>query len=261
MHKLLVLFYWGLGIFLFLRFFLNFVIAKYKVYTGNPFIWKLIKYFGFLYYDMFRVIKHGRPFNEFGVTLFTGMQGAGKTTAMVEYLVRMRKLYPKVKIYTNFGFKGQDGEFTHWNQFFEVRNGEDGVIFAIDEIQNEFNSIDWKNFPPTLLAEITQQRKQRIKIVSTSQVFTRVAKPIREQTFEVVECYTLFGRWVFTKAFDALEYEAVIANPVIKQKLHRKWRRNFIQDNKLRELYDSYAKVEKMKRTTYVEKKDRIENV
>lgn len=232
--------------------------TKYNKYTKQNFFIKFFKFYFFIFKDLFHALKYGRSFSEFGVSLYCGKQGAGKTTAMVEYLLRMRAKYPKCKIYTNFGFKFQDGEFNDWNDFFNIRNGEDGVIFAIDELQNEFNSTAWKNFPESLLSEITQQRKQRIKIVSTSQVFTRVVKPIREQTHEVIECYTMGGRWTWTKGFDSQEYESVISQPMLKNKLHRLWRRNFIQDEYLRECFNSYDKVEKMRKTTYLERKDRI---
>ena len=232
--------------------------TKYFYYTAEHFFTKLIKFFIWFFKDFIYTLKHGRVFNEFGLTLYAGKQGAGKTVSMVEYLERMRILYPKAIIVTNFGYKHQHMEFTDWKMFFDVRNGEDGVIFAIDEIQNEFDSNAWKTFPPNLLREITQQRKQRIKIVGTSQVFTRVVKPLREQTFEVVECFTFLRRWTFTKAFDAQEYEAVVDNPMIKNKLRRLWRKNFIQDNKLRDLFDSYAKIEKMANTEYIPVNERL---
>lgn len=231
---------------------------KYFAYSANIFWSKLFKFFYWKVRDFFYYRKHGRPFSEFGVTLYCGEQGAGKSMALVEYLERMRAIYPKALIYTNFGYIHQHGEFNDWKDFFVTRNGEDGVIFAIDELQNEFTSTDWKNFPPSLLSEITQQRKQRIKIVSTSQVYTRVVKPLREQTFEVVECYTFLERWVFTKAFNAKQYEAVVDNPMVKDKLKRRWRRNFVQDDKIRSLYDSYAKIEKMKNTEYLPASERI---
>src|SRR6266568_6330806 len=153
-----------------------------------------VKIFMFFYY-IFSDIKHMKKdkstFKEFAVTMFCGRQGAGKSVAMTEYLERMRKKYPKALILTNYGYKHETRSMEGWKDFFDVRNGDDGVIFAVDEIQNEFSSAGWKNFPETLLSEITQQRKQKIKIVCTAQVFTRVAKPLREQTFQVVECYTL----------------------------------------------------------------------
>ena len=94
----------------------------------------------------------------------------------------------------------------------KYRNGDDGVIFAIDEIQNEFSSAVSKDFLETLLSEITMQRKQKITILSSSQVFTRVAKALREQYYDVMECRTFFGRWTRIKCYDADDYCSVIDN-------------------------------------------------
>ena len=219
---------------------------RFETLSNKSFWLKFLIFFGCLFHDIFSRIKNGQDFREYGLTLYCGRQGAGKTMAMTEYLERMRKKYPKAIICTNFGYVHQNFPMTDWKQIFSVRNGLDGVIFAIDEIQNEYNSASWKNFPEGLLAEITQQRKQRIKIVGTSQVFTRVVKQLREQTFEVVDCRTLAGRWTFTKSFDAEEYNAVCDRPEVKMKLRRLWRKNFVQTKRLRELYDSYAKIEQM---------------
>lgn len=207
-------------------------------------------------------MKYGKQFKEYGLTLYCGRQGAGKSIAMTEYLYRMRNKYPNCKIYTNYGFMLQDGPVNSWHDFVDIRNGTEGVIFAIDEIQNEFDNNSWKTFPPWLLREITQQRKQRIKIVGTSQVYTRVVKQLREQCFEVVECRTLLGRWTFTKCFDAEDYNDVVDKPELKMKLRRKWRLSYIQTNKLRELFNSYDKVqalgEKAKNKEYDFSNDRV---
>lgn len=227
---------------------------RIKDYSQLRFINKFIKFFVWKFRDLKELKNNPDLFREFGLTMFTGRQGAGKTMAMVEHLEQLRKRYPKALILTNFGYEHETQPFNSWQDLFNVRNGDHGVIFCIDEIQNEFSSASSKSFPESLLAEITQQRKQKIKILATSQVFTRVAKPLREQCFEVVECITLAGRWTFAKCFDADDYNAVIDsnNPDKKLKMRRKWRKNFIQDNKIRELYDSYAKVERMKRTEYI---------
>lgn len=227
-------------------------------YSENNFFVKLFRFICLKIYDAWMIYKHGRPFSEFGLTLYCGKQGGGKTTAMVEYLQRMQDLYPKMLVVTNFGYKKEDYAMTDWQDFFSIRNGDDGVIFAIDEIQNEFDSANWRDFPESLLSEITQQRKQKIKIVATSQVFNRVAKPLREQCFEVVECMTIAGRWTFCRAFDAYDYNAVVDSPEKKLKLRRLWRKSFIQDKKLRTLYDSYAKIERIQRQTFVKRSERL---
>ncbi|MGE7839131.1 hypothetical protein [Viridibacillus arvi] len=170
----------------------------------------------------------------------------------------MRKKFPECLIYTNFGYVNETDQFVDWRQFYDIRNGEKGIIFAIDEIQNEWNSTKWKDFPESLLSEITQQRKQRVKIICSSQVYTRVVKPLREQTFDVVECRTLLERWTFIKSFDSIEYESVISQPGLKNKLHRNYRKNFVQDNKLRDLYDTSAKVKKLADTEYIPRNERV---
>lgn len=229
-----------------------------RIYSEKNF---LIKFFSFWYWkfqDIKYKFKHGREFDEFGVTIYCGRQGAGKTISMVEYLERMRRKYPDCIIVTNFGYKYQDMAFNSLQDLLTVRNDDRGVIFAIDEIQNEFSNSMSRNFPEWILSVITQQRKQRIKIVCTSQVFTRVAKPIREQCFEVVECRTFAKRWTIMRAFDAEDYNTTIDNPDKKRRLIRIWRRTFIQDDRIRELFNSYETVEKIEKTEFIDNKDRV---
>ena len=231
---------------------------KKKLYSQQNFLIKFILFWYWKIKDLVHLIKYGRTFNEFGLTLYCGRQGAGKTMAMIEYLERMRFKYPNAKIVTNFDYIHQDYQLETWRDILNIRNGEEGVIFALDEIQNEFSNTKWKDFPEWLLREVTQQRKQRVKIVGTSQVFTRVVKQLREQCFEVVECRTLFGRWTFTKAFDAEEYNSVVDDPEKKMKLRRLWRRNFIQDNYIRNLFDSYKKIERLENESFIDRNERV---
>jgi hypothetical protein len=219
---------------------------------------KLIDFLRWKIIDFIRLFRDGRGFDQYGLTIYCGRQGAGKTMAMVEYLERMKKEYPDCVIVTNFGYKGQTRAMDSWRDLVEIRNGTKGVIFAIDEIQNEYDSTKWKDFPEQLLSQITMQRKQRIKIVATSQVFTRVVKQLREQCFEVVECRTLFGRWTFTRCYDAVEYNFVIDNPEKKSKLFKLWRHSFIQSDYLRERYDSYQVIEKLKTLEILPRSERF---
>ena len=62
-----------------------------------------------------------------------------------------------------------------------INNAEYGVLFFIDEFHLELNSLESKNIDIDIITEISQQRKQRKHIVGTSQVFMRLAKPLREQ--------------------------------------------------------------------------------
>lgn len=220
---------------------------------------KFVDFIRWEIYDFLMLLINGRKFNLYGLTIFCGRQGGGKTISMVEYLDRMKDKFPDCKIVTNFNYIRQDMPFTDWRQFTEVRNGLDGVIFAIDELQNEYNSNNWQDFPEELLSTVTMQRKQRIKIVATSQVFTRVVKQLREQCYEVVECKTILGRWTRQKCFDADDYNSIVDSLTPKRKFQtrKKWRYSFIQSNNIRSLFDSYAVVESIKNKDYIKRNER----
>ena len=128
-----------------------------------------------------------------GVIIFTGRQGSGKTVAMVEQTMRWQHEYPKAKCISNLNYEQQDDELSDWKQLVDYANGIQGVIVQMDELQNWFSSNQSKNFPPEFLEVITQNRKNRRVILGTSQVFTRLSKPLREQCTEVRSCLTLFG--------------------------------------------------------------------
>lgn len=210
---------------------------------------KLTNYIKWRYVDIGRYLRDKEHrFREYGLTMFCGRQGAGKTISMVEYLERMRKIYPNAKIYTNFDYKYQNGQLEGWKSLLYERN-ENGVIFGIDEIHAEFSSNAWKDFPPELLREISQQRKQKVKIIASAQAFKDVVVQIRRQCFDVVECRTIGERWTFQRCFDAEDYNHFIesnSTPDKKFKVKRKYRRSFVQTDNIRSLYDTYAKVNQM---------------
>jgi len=197
-------------------------------------------------------------FREFGLTLFCGRQGSGKTISMIWYANMIRFLYPDCLIVTNFEYKYADFRMKSWRDFMEIKNGEKGVLFLIDEIHSEYSSKAWKDFPEELLSEVSQQRKERVKICASSQVFTRVVKALREQAKTVTQCSTFGGRWTFNKEYDALDYSAWInagANPKKKPKTLR--RRSFIQSNLLRKCYDTYEKIKRLEKTEFMDRSEK----
>ena len=201
-----------------------------------------------------------KPFEEFGFTVFVGRQGAGKTVSMVRYLSEMRRIYPDVIIVTNFECSLANMKMKDWRDFFEIRNGDKGVIFAIDEIHSEYDSSKWKDFPESLLSEISQQRKQRVKIVATSQCFKRIVKPMREQTFSVVECKTFLKRWTSCKEYDAFEYDCLESAYASGGLIKPIDSYSFIQSDELRNCYDTYEKIERLEKTAFIPRSERVNN-
>lgn len=190
-------------------------------------------------YDFFMLLINGRTFNLYGVTCYCGRQGSGKTIGVVEKLEQIKQIYPDCIICTNINYLKQDLPLTSWLQLLELRNGDKGVVFVIDEVQNQ--GLDWSKFPEVLLQVITMQRKHKIKIFVTSQVYKNVVIQLRRQCFDVVECRTFLGRWSRQKCYDAEDYNSIIdlSTPEKRRKLIKKWKYSFIQNNRLRNLYDT----------------------
>ncbi len=201
---------------------------------------------------------HKEEFKPFGFTFFVGPQGTGKTISLVHYLDEMKARYPHCIIVTNFQYEKADFLMEDWQDIMNVRNGNSGVIFAIDEIQSEYSSASWKDVPEDLLSEVSQQRKQRVKIVATAQFFTRVAKPLREQASTVVVCNTHFGRLTTNREYDALRYSMVLDNPnIVKKKLRPRAKSSFIQTDALRQEYDTYEKIKRMRGRKFIPRNER----
>ncbi len=125
-----------------------------------------------------------------------------------------------------------------------INNGNLGVVYFIDEIHLELNSLESKNIDISIIVEISQQRKQRKKIIATSQVFMRMAKPLREQVFDIVICTNYFGCLQFNKSIDGFQsYEE-------NGKLHAcvKSRSIWFHTYEMYGRYDTYAKMKRYKK-------------
>lgn len=149
--------------------------------------------------------EHPEYFDPDGILVFCGAQGEGKTLSMVQYAYKLALRYPDHIVVTNMQLNNWPVPvypYTGLNDLSKYSNGYAGVLFLIDEIQIEFNSLESKKIDPSVITEIAQQRKQRKHIVGTSQVFNRIAKPFREQFRWAVLCRCFFGCIQFNSLID-----------------------------------------------------------
>lgn len=211
-----------------------------------------IKFFKFLYYFVCDVRDREIKY-PYGVWLFVGLPGRGKTISAVEYCHRMKLKYPDVKIYTNFNLSIQDDAITHWR---DLLNYESPAIFVLDEVQLTFNSRAWADFPPEMVTLLTQNRKDKKQIIATAQSFARVDKVFRELTNFVIECRCLAGRWVFQRAFETEDYMNGL-DPQFGKRRRRAWRYNFVQDNAIRDSFDTLLKLDSLKKEEFVNFEER----
>lgn len=183
-----------------------------------------------------------------GCIIFCGRQGQGKTISLVEYMRRMQKEYPKSKVITNLGYSKEDAVLDDWKPLITYKNGIYGVIVGIDELQNWFSSNQSKDFPPDMLQVITQNRKNRRIILGTSQVFTRLAKPLREQATEIRDCHTFFGCITFVSRKEPI----LGADGDVVEYKNRGWY-CFVHDKDLRDSYDTYKVIDSLAQSGFKE--------
>lgn len=143
-----------------------------------------------------------------GINIFCGPQGSGKTLSMVHYAKKIIKDNPKAIIVTNFNIeylKDFPNEVIDYNGFesFQIENDIYGVIYLLDEIHLILNSLESKGVPLSIIVELSQQRKQRKLILGSSQIYSRMAKPLREQIQNVIVCKNYFGILQFNYLIDA----------------------------------------------------------
>jgi len=206
--------------------------------------------------DLISTIKYKREFKKNhpdyfdpdGLITFCGSQGKGKTLSAVQYCLKILEAYPKCMFFTNVEISG----VPHPERVFEytgidclkVENGEFGILYLIDEIHLEWNSLESKNITIEEMTEFAQQRKQRKHIVGTSQVFMRIAKPLREQMKYVVLCKNFLG---------LIQMNTLIDGDTVQEtsegvKFDTLCRKFWFHYPKLYKCYDTYAKMKRYKK-------------
>lgn len=188
-----------------------------------------------------------------GIHLFAGEQGSGKTVAMTEFIMRMQREYPDSRCITNYAYKNQDDELKDWRQLIDYKNGIKGVIVGIDEIHMWFSSNESRDFPPDFLEVICQNRKNRRCIVASSQVFTRIAKPLREQTTLLYLPYTFLGCITIV----LIKKPEIDTEGNVKKLKHRGfyW---FVHDKELRDAFDTYKAIERLSKFGFKEQPQNV---
>lgn len=209
--------------------------------------WKIV--------DLRRLLREGRKLHLYGIIGIVGLYGGGKTMALTRYLEDVRNKHgDNVYIATNYFYKGQDFSLDTWRDMLRIYDKP--IIFGYDELQNEFNSREYKSFPVSLMTILTQNRKGNGKqIIYTTQDYETVDKSFRRLTQWIWACKTRFGRLTSVRVYDREDYEMLISTPEVNKRMRIKpmksWK--FVQTDYIRDCYDSYQMLDSALNKTYVE--------
>lgn len=162
--------------------------------------------------------------------------------------------YPQVTILTNMTLLNfpSHTKIVDLVNYSQIINSPENTLIVLDEISTVFNSRDWlkDGVPAPLLGQLLQVRKQHKMMFATAQVFFHVDKLIRDITFSVRDCRCFCGRWNIVTSYEGKDYESRGDNVEKKPRVLKFY--GFIQTDKIRNLYNTYEMVEKMKKTKYI---------
>ena len=218
--------------------------------------------------DDIRARRNPNFFWPTGTQVYVGRQGSGKTISAVHHIRKLKARYPKAILVSNLQFleweavpvsaveeienalalvREQPGRYLLYTGADElarvltqVNNGFYGVIYVIDEIHTYFNALESKDMPMYVFTEISQQRKQRKLIVGTSQLFMRMAKPLREQCDNLIMCNTIMGILTVQKVYDGMTLEQDYDGSLIGKQKKMGF---FFHNREIRGAFDTFQKV------------------
>lgn len=201
--------------------------------------------------DMFNKDPDKFPFC--GNIMVVGEQGSGKTVTTAYICLVLKKLYPMVRITSNTPLSFADGVIEGPDDLILNDNGKFGCVKVLDEIQNWFNSAESQYFPPEMLSEISQQRKQHSIIIGTTQCFDRISKAIRQQTHYLIKPITILGAFTIVRV-----YKPTVKEDGTVEKLRRTKTFCFVQTDEVRDCFDTYAKIRRLSVRGWVSRSEQI---
>ena len=162
---------------------------------------------------------------------------------MVKYALDILEAFPNCHLYSNIKIKNEKSQLIedtrHLKKALEDQNGDDGVLILLDEAHLFFNKKTGISLD--VLTAISQQRKDRKRLVFSSQIWEELDISLRKQVKEVVNCKCLFKKLQINTlqngeqlTYDKLE-GAYIA-PKIRTEI---WKHN----DELYGVYDTYQKI------------------
>ena len=187
-----------------------------------------------------------KPFDMYGVYLFNGLGGSGKTISMIRKAEEIKSKYPNVLVMGNFHSDVVDVYFNSWEDILNTENIDEngvnqGVLILFDEMHLTLNSHGWRNAPDELLEYISLQRHLHKCIFGSAQEWSRISKIIREQVNYIIDCKSYFrGRLIMNKCYTKQNF---IINGEQRSSGTRKrpveWKESFVGTDKLRNKYNT----------------------
>lgn len=214
-------------------------------------------------------------FEGWGIHIYIGAFGQGKTCSMVRDAYNICCRYPGMNVITNLELKG----FPEGTKISELKGARsiieapDNTIVVLDELGTIWNSRDFAEgktkdgkgggISKSTFQNIAQCRHRHVMILGTAQHWKFMDILLRRITDEVIVCSSSFAhpfsRMITNRVFDAKEYELFAENPMLP--LLPVDVDCFVQTDKLRGLYDTRQMVDTILTDDYIPDNEIISNL
>lgn len=174
-------------------------------------LWPLYLFYHFFDKLSYKYYNKKDEFKEWGIHLFCGEFGAGKTSLMTLKAYKLAKRYPQLTILTNYNLYNFP---SHTNIIplktaQDILNAPDNTLVLISEIGTLFNSRDFNSgreaVPKPLFQHLCQQRKRHIEIFADTQQYCFLDKQLRDITATITDCVAS-PRYPFTRFLQGFRY-------------------------------------------------------
>ena len=210
-------------------------------------------------------LRGKRRSHTFGIYQFVALPGQGKTMSMVAHMERFidecNKNNKPYRIATNFTYAHATDRIEHWIDMVNLAKhcyeNHIACLIGFDEIHITFDSTDWKDFPPEVLAMLSFNRKYSLQFCCTSQIYERIPKKIRDIANYTVICKNIMNadRWFRCYYFNKSDYESQFEG----KKNKCQFIKEFIADDEFYDLYNTLEQVDNMVKNAKAEKSKRDE--
>ena len=187
-------------------------------------------------------------FDEYGIVVFYGEQGCGKTMAVTHYAQKIYCKYPSAIIGSNYDLLIQDFDIpdlkTILTKKHQNEKGENlPIIFCFDELNQWCHCREWASLPKNVIGELAYQRKNKRLILGTAQSISQLDRQVR------IQCAS--GEWRRVYTFFDFICLVVRFKPDFDEEGNARKKKFrgfyiFFQDEVLRYLYDTNRTIERI---------------
>lgn len=197
-------------------------------------------------------------FEGWGIHLYIGSFGGGKTCSMVRDVYNLCRKYRGITVITNLELKNfpSDTVIKPLTCARDIINAPDNTIVLIDEIGTIWHSRDFNEgktkdgkgggLSKIVFQNVAQVRHRNVAIYGTSQHWMFLDVILRRITTDVTICSGSFAhpftRMITNRCYDGKEYELFSGNPLFP--LVPVYVDCYVQTDKLRGLYDTKQMVD-----------------